>query len=364
MTAGGGTHPAGDEAGRDAGRDTGRDAGRDAGAAEGAAEGAAVTRALLEDGSLVLAADGAAWPAVEPWVPRVPVRPADPAAARAWLRVATGAPSVEAPAEPPALDLRGVLGWVGTDGEILLRGPGGRVSGRVVPAAGEAEVRLRDPDDAGAEAGLERFSILTLAAAFLAGRLGRTLVHAGAVVAPDGRAWLLAGGTFSGKTTTCINLIRAGWDWLADDHVVLGRGADGGVEVEGWPRRFNVDTGFAAGASRGVRARVEPAGFGPGRWRPRAPLGGLLFPRVEADTPTALLPMHPARSLSRILPQSPWLLADAPAAPGLLALLRDAARLPAWQLLVGTDSYTNPEQLRRVVSPALHQGPEMAGWGM
>jgi hypothetical protein len=313
-----------------------------------------VKRALLEDGSLALAADAAVWDAVEPWVPRVPPRAPAHGEVRAWMRARAGAPAFFVPTAAPVLDLRGVLGWIRPSGEILLHAPGGRASAVVDLAARNAEVRLRDPsrDEAGVP-GVEVFAALTLASAFLVGRLGRTLTHAGAVVGPDGRAWLLAGGTFSGKTTTCLNLVRGGWDYLADDHVVLGPARGGGVEVEGWPRRFNLDLGYPAGESRGVRARVDPEDYGPGRWRPRAPLGGVLFPRVEAASSTAVAPLHPAGALSRLLQQSPWLLADAGAAPSLLALLERAARHPAFELRLGADSYADPARLRAVVEPAL-----------
>ncbi|HEU0054773.1 MAG TPA: hypothetical protein VFQ39_16415, partial [Longimicrobium sp.] len=308
-------------------------------------------RALTEDGALALECAAEVWPTIEAWVPRVPPAAPDPSAVRARLVARAGTPAFDTPETAPALDLRGVLGWIAPGGDILLRGTEGRVSVVVRPATGVAEVRL----PAGGEEveGVEIFAALTLASAFLLGRLRRTLVHAGAVVGHDGRAWLLAGGTFSGKSTTCVGLIRAGWDWLADDHVVLRR-AEGeeGLSVEGWPRRFNLDRGYAAGESRGERARVDPAGFGPGRWRRSAPLGGLLFPRVEAETPTSRAPLHPAGALARLLQQSPWLLADAGAAPAVLALLEAAASSPAFELRLGFDSFVDPFRLVAAILPS------------
>jgi hypothetical protein len=194
---------------------------------------------------------------------------------------------------------------------------------------------------------------LTMVAALLLTRLQRALVHAGGVVSPAGGGWLLVGGSFSGKTTTCVNLIRAGWDWLSDDHVVLGSRADGGVDAEGWPRRFNMDHGYAAGAPQGVRSRVDPGLFGPGRRRDVDRVAGLLFPRVDAALPTALLPLHPAEALSLLLRNTPWLLADAAGAGPVLGLLERTARLPAYELRLGQDSYCNPGALQTVLAPAL-----------
>lgn len=316
----------------------------------------AVTRSLLADGSLALRADPDVWSGVEPWVPRIPPVEPDPERVRAWIRVERGGPAFDVPSREPAVDLCSVAGWPDGEGRVLLCAPRRWVSAVVDPAARRADVRLLPPLPA-AEAAADGFQVegfagLTLAAAFLLGRLGRTLVHAGAVVAPDGRAWLLAGGTFSGKSTTCVSLIRGGWDYLADDNVVLGTGPDG-VWVEGWPRRFNLDHGYAAGVSRGVRGRVDPDAFGPGRWRRAAPLGGLLFPRVEAEHPTALEPMTGVDALSGLLQQSPWLLGDPGTAHGVLTLLRQVAGMPAFALRLGTNSYRNPEQLQTVLVQAV-----------
>jgi hypothetical protein len=246
-----------------------------------------------------------------------------------------------------------VRGWILPGGEILLLGPGPRVSARILPSAMRAEVRFDGVRAGTDEHRIEVFAVLTLASALLLGRLGRTLVHAGAVLAPDGRAWLLAGSTFSGKSTTCLTLIRAGLDYLADDHVVLGRDGAGELRVEGWTRRFNLDLGYARRVPRGVRERVDPANFGPGRWRPGAALGGLLFPRVQASFPTSLAPLHPARMLSALLQQSPWLLADRGQTPALLGLMKEAAGLPGFELCLGLDTYGHPERLGAVVGRVL-----------
>jgi hypothetical protein len=319
---------------------------------------APVVRALLEDGSLALRVDASVWEAVAPWVPRVPPREPAPGEARAWIRVEPGPPTFPPPDGPPGFHMRILAGWMRASGEALLSSPDLRVSAVAEPAALHATVRVNAPAGPDADRGVEMFEALTLPAALLLGRLGRTLVHAGAVVAPGGGAWLLAGATFGGKSTTCLNLIRGGWDYLADDHVVLSHAPGGGVRVEGWPRRFNLDHGYAAGASVGVRGRVDPDAFGPGRWRRAAPLAGLLFTRVEAALPTALAPITPADALGRLLDQSPWLLVDTGAAAAVLALLGETARNPAWELRLGHDCYSDPLRLQTVLSPAC--GPYVA----
>lgn len=320
------------------------------------ADSAPVERSLLADDTLALRVQPEVWEAVARWVPRIPPRQPVADRVRAWICAEAGAPAFQAPARPAAFDLAGVNGWIDGSGRVLLLEPGGRVSAVVHPAERRAVVRLQLRE--GEELPLlEIFGAFTLVSALLLGRIGRTLVHAAAIEAPDGRAWLLAGGSFSGKSTSCITLIRGGWNYLADDHVILGRNADGQVWAEGWPRPFNLDDGYEAGASAGVRSRVDPAAFGPGAWVRSAPLAGLLFPRVEAENPTALQHAGPAGALSRLLGQSPWLMADAGAAASVFGLLRSVAEVAAYDLLLGEDCYRNPSGLQQVLVGVMHRPP-------
>lgn len=326
---------------------------------------AAVSYALLEDGSLDFTADPAVRALVEPWLPRG-ARPASPGAvAEASIGVEAGAPPFAPPAGAAAMELLGVGAWIPADGgEVLLRDAQGRTAARIDLAARRARVWLETR--AARPGGHEVSATLTMCAALLLTRLRRSLVHASAVMGPGGGAWLLAGGSFSGKTTTCVNLIRGGWDYLSDDHVVLRAGPGGALHAEGWARAFNLDRGYAAGASEGVRLRVEPDAFGPGRWRSAGTVAGVLFPRVEAELPTAVFPLHPARALGRLLPNAPWLLADPAAAGPVLALLEGAARLPAYELRLGNDSYCNAQRLQDALAPALgtRAGPFGTGDGV
>ena len=51
----------------------------------------------------------------------------------------------------------------------------------------------------------------------------KTLLHAGAVV-KDHRAFVFTGGGNVGKTSTVLNLLRKGYDYLSDDWLVIGDG--------------------------------------------------------------------------------------------------------------------------------------------
>lgn len=306
--------------------------------------------ALVDDGALTLRVHPSLADVVAGWIPLDAAPARAPGAAR--IRVVPGrARSLDPPAEEPGVQVLGVDGWVDeAAARVRLAARDGALWGRVDLARRRAVLAIRpDPPPAPGDVS----AALAVCAALLLGRLGRALLHAAAVVGPDGRAWLLVGDSHAGKTSTCVNLIRAGWDWLADDQVVVRPGAGGGVQVEGWPRRFTLDDGFEAGASLGRRTATHPARFGPGRPRRAAPLGGVLLPRVRAPEPTALRPAHPADALSQLIRQSPWLLADAHAAPGVLALLSAMSRTPVYHLALGTDTYANPPLLQVRVAEAL-----------
>jgi hypothetical protein len=261
------------------------------------------------------------------------------------------------PAGEPMVELLNVRGWGdAAAARVRLGTPDGALWGTVDLPRMRAAVAVRrgSAPPAGDLSGA-----LTICAALLLGRLGRALLHAAAVVAPGGGAWLLVGDSHSGKTSTCVNLIRAGWDWLADDQVVARTDESGaGVVVEGWPRRFTLDDGFAAGRSLGRRTPADPARFGPGRLRVSAPLAGVLLPRVRAGEPTRLERAHPAAALGQLIRQSPWLLADPHAAPGVLGLLRRMAETPVFSLALGAETYADPQLLQARVSEAVRTNGE------
>lgn len=314
--------------------------------------GVAARAVLLDDGSLALSADLPVRHVVDAWLP-LHCRAADSGRrAAARIRARAGAPSFAVPASAPTMDMYGVRAWVSPeDHHALLADPHGRIGGRVEPGSLRATIDVEpagpppDPRDV--------FATFTIAAAMLLTRLRRALVHAAAVVAPGGGAWLLPASTFSGKSTTCATLIRGGWNYLSDDQVVLGEGPGGEVRAEGWPRPFHLDRGYTEGISRGVRSRVDPGGLGPGRWQRSAPVAGLLFPRVEADGETTLLPLHPAAAFVLLLRQSPWILADGGGAAPVLALLERVAALPRYELRLGRDGYGDSARLQRALAPAL-----------
>jgi hypothetical protein len=309
-----------------------------------------VRHVLCRDGALRLEAPDAPLPALDRWLPRFLDGDADAEDAdAAVISVRHGARTgVPRPAGAPTFSLDTVGAWV-RGGRVRLAGGEPGCGGRLLLECRRARIRV--PERPTPDAAAELFTLLTVSAALLLGRLGRALVHAAAVTDPAGRAWLLVGDTHAGKTTTTINLVRGGWGFLSDDHVVAFPGP-GGVEIEGWPRPFHVDEGWSRGEVTGRRAAVEPATFGAERWTRTAPLGGLIFPRVDAVAPTRLEPLAAAAALAALIRQTPWLMTDRGAAPAVLPLLREMSTRPAYSLSVGLDTYADPALLAVRCAPA------------
>jgi hypothetical protein len=301
-----------------------------------------IVRPLLHDGRLRVEVHPRLLAAIDRWLPLVPADTPVHSAGAVIRILPTDAPPPAPPAGEPALSMGGMDGWM-DEARARLAGASG-VHGTVWLDDGAAELRAPLDGDGSAVA-IDLYSACNLCNALLLGRMGRALAHAAAVAPPGGGAWLLVGDSRAGKTTTCANLVSAGWSYLSDDHVVLHRDAEGRVAVEGLPRYFHLDEGWETGGIVQRRGNTDPHQRWPGAWRRTAPLAGLLFPRVDADAPTRLAPLPAADALAGLLRQSPWLLADRVAAPAVLALLREAALFPTHRLHLGRDTYADPALL-------------------
>ena len=301
-----------------------------------------ITLDLVADGAVRLALERSLYPLAERWIPLGLGEPRG-VSARGTISVRACRASLRRPTEPATLALDRVAAWVDQGGATaVLRGAVPSSGGVLSLAAGRGRLQV-DPARAQEAAG-DLYSMLTISAALLLARLERALVHAAAVVAPDGHAWLLAGDARSGKSTTCATLAAAGWGYVSDDQVVLAARPDG-VEVEGWLRPFHLDRNGDGGEPTGERREVTPAELGLPAWRRTARLAGVILPTVAAGEPTVFTPVPAADALAGLVRQSPWLLACRDAAPAVLALLGRAVAGGAFSLRLGRDTYRDPARL-------------------
>jgi hypothetical protein len=320
---------------------------------------------LTEDRVLALLVDEDCRPVVEHWLPRhvqlAPGKSLEATRAQAILHVRLASGEARASESPTASS-------IARFGSIVLRQSEQSVQ-RLTIECEEPATAFGFIDLAGRYAevsanpaqGLDASIVspaITLSAALLLGSLGRALVHAAAVVAPDGRAWVVAGDTHTGKTTLCATLLEAGWSYCSDDHIVVRQANTTELSLEGWPRPFHIDAGWDTGAPRGGRVPVDPFAQWPGQWKSSAPLGGVLLPSVDADHATRLVEIRPANRLAALIRQSPWLFTDLDAAPIVLRVLRAAALLPGAAIRLGRDSFRKPDRLREVLAPLTERRPD------
>lgn len=307
-----------------------------------------VQQSLVRDGSLVLSIDESLRDAAGEWMPSLNEIGADEHPAGPSIRVDRGRLDDWPTLRAPSLQLGKVKAWVDAANDAAwLSNESGSMRARADLETRVATVNVRGDV---APTSADFTSLLTITAAMLLVRDGRTAIHAGAAVRPDtGGAWLLVGDTHSGKSTTTANLVRAGWSYLSDDYVVLSRGKDDEIEVEGWPDDFHLDEGWHRGESTGVRSTVSEADLPSGHRAEFAPLEGVLFPRVSRDEPSVVSEISPVFALERLIRQSPWLVADAKAAGPVFDLLKDAASIANGELRLGLDTFAKPEALERVI---------------
>jgi hypothetical protein len=306
-----------------------------------------IHQALLRDRSLILSVDDSLKDVVSEWMPSLPAESADDHPEGPSIRVDRGRhdPFEEPP--HPALALGRVKAHVDSArGFAILWSAQRDVHGVADLRARVARIIV--PDDANPSPA-DLTSVLTITAALLLLRDGRSAIHAAAVVHPETeKAWLLCGDSHTGKSTTTANLIKAGWAYLSDDYVVVSRSGDS-IEIEGWPDDFHLDEGWARGESTGARATYGEHDLAPGMRVTYASLGGVLFTRIVAGKPTHAREIQPVIALERLIRQSPWLVADSESAPGVFDLLKGAASIDCGELELGLDTFANPALLETVV---------------
>jgi hypothetical protein len=300
-----------------------------------------VTCALLADRSLV-----------HPWVPLS----CDPAEAGAPPHAVVAVEPMQSPTPasgqlgPPTLRIGPVGAWLEAgSANPVLRGTTagwGRIDLTTLHSTLWADL------EAGEAAGADLYAMLTIASALLLGRMSRALIHAGAVVAPDGRGWLVVGDARSGKSTACVSLASTGCGLLSDDQVVLtlnGRR----LEVEGWLRPVHLDEGWDEGIPRGRRRTTHPSELGGGTTRRVVPLAGTVHTSVDAAQPTRVSEIPAGDAFTGLVRQSPWLLADRVVARSLVDMLSGVAQLPRFALRLGLDTFGRSDRLHTLLTPAL-----------
>jgi hypothetical protein len=239
-----------------------------------------------------------------------------------------------------------------------------RVKGELVQAALDAYGVFED--------------VVAMGLASLLRRRGMFLIHAFAA-SHRHRALLLAGAIGSGKTTTGISLLRAGWKLLSNDSPLLKIDEPihpvdaetpraGRILVLSYPgllsaypdtlRRFPElqrlsaveEPALASGAGSRRKVTFAAESVYPDVWVEAAPVGAIVFPRVAHAQEHRVARLGEAEALRRLLPNAidRW---DTALIPAHLYLLKTlAATTPAYEVELGVSVETLPALLEGLLT--------------
>jgi hypothetical protein len=119
---------------------------------------------------------------------------------------------------------------------------------------------------------------------------GRTFVHAGAV-AWRGRAIVLPGNSFAGKSTLVAHLLKLGATYYSDEVALL----DANGLLHAYPRPLQLRPGCGLPRAS-YRRTAEDAHLWPGQ--PPIPIAIVVFSTYSADSPWTLKPLAPGMTVA------------------------------------------------------------------
>lgn len=190
-----------------------------------------------------------------------------------------------------------------------------------------------------------------------------------ACVAQNGVGCLLVGDSGSGKSTLTLSLVQQGWQYLADDAILLRSCRDG---IEAMPLRRELC--LAPEATRAFPDTL--AHWQPGPWtgdlKKRLDVQALypaqvcetclpdllLFPTIIDAPQSQLNPIGKAEALFRLIQQSALVMVEPQMAPGHLDVLARMVRQTRhYQLLAGQDLARDPRRIASLLEGVQQPAP-------
>ena len=191
-------------------------------------------------------------------------------------------------------------------------------------------------------------SFLLVVMIFLWRRDGRYHMHGGTAVDRQGRGWLLAGNSGTGKSTTIALLASRGWQIGTDDIAFLTAAEDRAAILgfrspialrPGGYGLLNCEGGISL--TRRGKTGFEPEDLG-GSWRPSVEPDLVVFTSLGGDR-TRLEPMAPKAAMRALLQWSPWVMFETTAAQEHLDLLARLGRQArCYQATLAPDLFSAP----------------------
>jgi hypothetical protein len=233
-------------------------------------------------------------------------------------------------------------------------------------AAGGARVEVAVADESLRDGYLFAHVLLLISLVLALRWHGLFHLHAGALVAPDGRGILVAGGAGAGKSTLTLALLEAGCAYLGDDAVFLSSRSVGPV-VMALPRPFHVAPRTAAAFPRvgamlsdllptGEKRRLDPRRAWPGRERSSMALPSLLLlPQVSGAVETVVEALSSAEAMGALIESSTLVVVDGlpGSAEHLEVLRRVADGVRARRVEAGLDLLQRPAEAAAMLLRAI-----------
>ena len=188
-------------------------------------------------------------------------------------------------------------------------------------------------------------------------------LHA-AALAQDDRGVLLAASSDSGKSTAALNLVRAGWQHLSDDTVLL-RSNDEAIRAFSFRRDFCLDPDATAlfpeleghawppSLSDATKWRVDMGAIYPGQFRPSCRPQVLILPQIIDAPASRLEPAEPLETIAELTYQSAlFLTPQRPVANQHLDLIRDLVdQCACYRLHAGRDLIDDSKRIHHLLAP-------------
>ena len=188
---------------------------------------------------------------------------------------------------------------------------------------------------------------------------GRFYLHA-AGLCHNGISYLISGDGGCGKTTSALNLVRSGFDYVSDDSLLMDA-RDGTIRVYPWYRDFHLspdlcrrygelDGLVAEHQSEEDKVSVDVSQFFQGSYRHWIEPHVIIFPRIRSHPTSVVSSLGPTDMFTRLMKQI--LLASDPitAERQLETIKTLVGQTSGFELLGGRDLLQDPDKLVSLIT--------------
>lgn len=188
---------------------------------------------------------------------------------------------------------------------------------------------------------------------------GRFYLHA-AALSHNGIGYLITGDGGSGKTTSALNLVRNGFDYVSDDSLIFEK-RDGVIQVCPWYYEFHISPDicrcydelqhlFAEDLAEGEKFSVDVSRYFKGAPKNWIAPDVILFPRICSRKTSMLSPLGHMEMFTRLIKQIPLGLDPVLTERQLEMIKTLVHQTRGYALLAGRDLLEDPDKLSLLIT--------------